>query len=45
MKALMDVCDLAIKVKGNPRMIQLGEDMKSELEKGPSTDPHPMEGT
>ena len=45
MKALMKVCDLAIKVKGNPRMIQLGEDMKSELEKGPSSDPHSMEGT
>ena len=33
-KALMDVCDIITMVKGNPRMKSLGEDMKTELEKG-----------
>ena len=33
-KALMDVCDIITAVKGNPKMIKLGEDMKKRLEKG-----------
>ena len=33
-KALMDVCDIIAKVKGNPKLKSLGEDMKTELEKG-----------
>ena len=30
-KGLMDVCDMIIAVKGNPRMTALGEAMKKEL--------------
>ena len=33
-KALLDVCDIITKVKGNPKLIALGQDMKTELEKG-----------
>ena len=33
-KALMIVCDIITKVKGNPKLKSLGEDMKTELEKG-----------
>ena len=31
-KDLMDVCDMIIAVKGNPRMTALGEDMKRALQ-------------
>ena len=34
MKALMSVCHIITKVKGNPKMQSLGNDMKTELEKG-----------
>ena len=33
-EALMVVCDVITKVKGNPKLQSLGEDMKTELEKG-----------
>ena len=33
-EALMIVCDIITKVNGNPRLKSLGEDMKTELEKG-----------
>ena len=32
--ALMVVCDIITMVKGNPKMKSLGEDIKTELEKG-----------
>ncbi len=33
-EALMVVCDIITKVKGNPKLKSLGKDMKTELEKG-----------
>ena len=33
-RALQDVCDIITAVKGNPRMRSMGQDMKTELEKG-----------
>ena len=33
-EALMAVCDVITKVEGNPKLQSLGEDMKTELEKG-----------
>ena len=33
-KALKTVCDVIMKVKGNPKMNALGEDMKKALEAG-----------
>ena len=34
LEALMVVCDVITEVKGNPKLKSLGEDMKTELEKG-----------
>ena len=34
-EALMQVCDITINVKGNPRMSVLGKDMRRALEIGP----------
>ena len=33
-EALMDACDIITMVEGNPKLKSLGQDMKTELEKG-----------